>query len=291
MAAGRHLPRYLHAAGRRDDRRRRAAADVPRPAHPGPPPCSGWSTPTPWPWPRCCCSAVRWPTGSAAGGSSRPGLPRCSPPRRWPPAPALNAAAPPIQGPGRRARSGGGQLARTSTRGRRRSPTRAATGRWRSASWGAINGAAARHRAGARWTSDRRPRPGRAIFLVNLPIAAVAAVMTRSVLAESHGYRSPIDWAGAAFFTVCAATLTFALIHGGSNGWVSPHPPWGHSRSPPWPSSASSRWNSARPLSPARPGPVPSRFLSTLMAAAVLLTACEFAPFIYTQLWLQSVST
>jgi hypothetical protein len=46
--------------------------------------------------------------------------------------------------------------------------------------------------------------------------------MTQRVLAESRGYRGPIDWAGAAFFTVCAATLTFALIHGGNNGWDSP---------------------------------------------------------------------
>ena len=122
--------------------------------------------------------------------------------------------------------------------------------------WGAINGAAAAIApvlggvliAAAGW---------RAIFLVNLPIAVVAAVMTQRVLAESRGYRSPIDWAGAAFFTVCAATLTFALIHGGNNGFAGhSHHPGGvrdRRRGP----RRLHRGGTAPPSSPARPGPVP----------------------------------
>jgi MFS family permease len=74
--------------------------------------------------------------------------------------------------------------------------------------WGAINGAAAAVApvlgglliAAAGW---------RTIFLVNLPIAIVAAIMTQRTLAESHGHTSPIDWAGAASFTVSAAALTW----------------------------------------------------------------------------------
>jgi hypothetical protein len=128
----------------------------------------------------------------------------------------------------------------------------------------------------------------RAIFLVNLPIAAVAAVMTQRVLAESRGYRSPIDWAGAAFFTVCAATLTFALIHGGNNGWDTPATLGAFA-------IAAVALAGFIAVERRRRHPLLDLALfrrpafSTLMAAAVLLTACAFAPFIYTQLWLQSV--
>lgn len=59
----------------------------------------------------------------------------------------------------------------------------------------------------------------RAIFLVNLPIAMLAIALTRRVLAESRGEDGPIDWLGAASFTLCAGALTFGLIHGGSAGW------------------------------------------------------------------------
>ena len=153
--------------------------------------------------------------------------------------------------------------------------------------WGAINGAAAAIApvlggvliAAAGW---------RAIFLVNLPIAAIAAVMTQRVLAESHGYRSPIDWAGAGFFTVCAATLTFALIHGGNNGWDTPTTLGALA-------IAAVALAGFIAVERRRRHPLLDLGLfrrpafSTLMAAAVLLTACAFAPFIYTQLWLQSV--
>src|SRR6201999_3532971 len=66
------------------------------------------------------------------------------------------------------------------------------------------------------------PANWRAIFLVNLPIAVVAGIMTQRTLAESRGQASPIDWAGATSFTVSAAALTYALIHGGDSGWGTP---------------------------------------------------------------------
>ncbi|GAA2297346.1 MFS transporter [Streptomyces caniferus] len=73
----------------------------------------------------------------------------------------------------------------------------------------------------------------RAIFLVNLPLTAVAAWITLRRVKESHGTlphagtdavaRSPlarIDWPGAASFTACAGALTYGLIRGGEEGWT-----------------------------------------------------------------------
>src|ERR1700744_6533973 len=87
--------------------------------------------------------------------------------------------------------------------------------------WGAINGAAAAVApvlgglliAAAGW---------RAIFLVNLPIAIVAGILNQRRSEERRGQASPIDWAGASSFTVSAAALTYALIHGGDSGWGTP---------------------------------------------------------------------
>lgn len=91
----------------------------------------------------------------------------------------------------------------------------------------------------------------RAIFLVNLPLTAVAVWITLRRVHESYGgtpsyhvltsyggiasYRgiprprtdsvreaplARIDWPGAASFTVCAAALTYGLIRGGERGWT-----------------------------------------------------------------------
>ncbi len=153
--------------------------------------------------------------------------------------------------------------------------------------WGAINGAAAAIApvlgglliAAAGW---------RAIFLVNLPLAVVAGVLTQRVVAESRGQSSPVDWAGAAFFTVSAAALTYALIHGGDNGWHT-----GATLAAFAVATAALLAflavvrRRAYPLLDLALFRRPS--FSTLMASGVLLTACAFAPTIYTQLWLQSV--
>jgi len=153
--------------------------------------------------------------------------------------------------------------------------------------WGAVNGAAAAVApvlgglliAAAGW---------RAIFLVNLPIAVVAATLTQRVLAESRGQASPVDGAGAAAFTVCAAALTYGLIHGGDSGWHAPVTVAAFALA----AAALAAFIAVerRRLHPLldlalfrRPS------FSTLMAAGVLLTGCAFAPTVYTQLWLQSV--
>ncbi|MGW1789193.1 MFS transporter [Streptomyces tubercidicus] len=72
----------------------------------------------------------------------------------------------------------------------------------------------------------------RAIFLVNLPLTAVAVWITVRRVPESHGDLprprssvggSPltlIDWPGAGCFTVCAGALTYGLMRGGERGWT-----------------------------------------------------------------------
>ncbi|MFH9224814.1 MFS transporter [Streptomyces lydicus] len=78
----------------------------------------------------------------------------------------------------------------------------------------------------------------RAIFLVNLPLTAVAVWITLRWVRESHGdlarprtnsvrtnsvKRNPaalIDWPGAASFTACAGALTYGLMRGGEQGWT-----------------------------------------------------------------------
>jgi EmrB/QacA subfamily drug resistance transporter len=153
--------------------------------------------------------------------------------------------------------------------------------------WGAINGAAAAVApvlgglliAAAGW---------RAIFLVNLPIAVVAGIMTQRVVAESRGQTSPIDWAGATSFTLSAAALTYALIHGGDSGWGTPVTLASFAVA----AAAVGAFVVAE-LRGAHPMLDLSLFrrasFTMLMILAVVLTGCAFAPFIYTQLWLQSV--
>ena len=73
----------------------------------------------------------------------------------------------------------------------------------------------------------------RAIFLVNLPLTAVAVWITLRRVQESHGDlarprtnaagaapAARIDWPGAASFTACAGALTYGLIRGGEQGWT-----------------------------------------------------------------------
>jgi EmrB/QacA subfamily drug resistance transporter len=153
--------------------------------------------------------------------------------------------------------------------------------------WGAVTGAAAALAPilggllidGFDW---------RAIFLVNLPIAAVAIVMTQRVLCESHGHRGKLDWLGASWFTLSAGGVTFALIHGGEAGWGAT-------------TTIAAFAVSAvalvvfilvepRQLSPLMDlSLLRDRSFAALMFAAVALAAGAFAALLYTQLWLQSV--
>ncbi|MFH9420191.1 MFS transporter [Streptomyces sp. NPDC017529] len=61
----------------------------------------------------------------------------------------------------------------------------------------------------------------RAIFLVNLPLTAVAVWITVRSVQESHGDRTArIDWPGAGAFTLCSGALTYGLMRGGEEGWT-----------------------------------------------------------------------
>jgi EmrB/QacA subfamily drug resistance transporter len=87
--------------------------------------------------------------------------------------------------------------------------------------WGAVNGLAAASGpllGGVLTESLGWP----AIFLVNLPVAAVAVVLTLAVVPESTNPRAgAIDVPGAVTFTLAVAALVYALIAGGDRGWDS----------------------------------------------------------------------
>ncbi|MGW0660582.1 MFS transporter [Streptodolium elevatio] len=60
----------------------------------------------------------------------------------------------------------------------------------------------------------------RAIFLINLPVGAVALFLALRWLRESHGDRTTrVDVPGAAVFTLAAGALTYAFIRAGEHGW------------------------------------------------------------------------
>lgn len=86
--------------------------------------------------------------------------------------------------------------------------------------WAAVSGAASgigpilggliTEQAGWRW-----------IFLVNLPVSAVAIAMTlRSVHDSRDTSARPVDLPGVALFAVAAAALTYGLTRGAEDGWT-----------------------------------------------------------------------
>jgi EmrB/QacA subfamily drug resistance transporter len=61
------------------------------------------------------------------------------------------------------------------------------------------------------------------IFFVNLPIGAVAIVITLAKVRDSKDpTRRSIDWVGFVTFSVSLFLLVFALVEGNSEGWSSP---------------------------------------------------------------------
>jgi EmrB/QacA subfamily drug resistance transporter len=87
--------------------------------------------------------------------------------------------------------------------------------------WGAVNGGAAA--LGPILGGLLTEQFGwRSIFLVNLPVAAVAVFMSARVLGDSpHRGQRRIDIPGAVTFTACAAAVTYALIQSNTDGWSS----------------------------------------------------------------------
>ena len=87
--------------------------------------------------------------------------------------------------------------------------------------WGAVNGGAAA--AGPILGGLLTEQFGwRSIFLVNLPVAAVAVALSlRALVPSQHRGLRRIDVPGAVAFTAFAAALTYALIQSGTDGWSS----------------------------------------------------------------------
>jgi EmrB/QacA subfamily drug resistance transporter len=57
------------------------------------------------------------------------------------------------------------------------------------------------------------------IFWVNVPIGAVAAILSRVRLAETRGPRAPLDLPGLGLVSGAAISLVWALVRSGSIGW------------------------------------------------------------------------
>ncbi|NMO88725.1 DHA2 family efflux MFS transporter permease subunit [Actinomycetospora sp. TBRC 11914] len=85
--------------------------------------------------------------------------------------------------------------------------------------WGAVNGLAAA--CGPLLGGLLTEAWGwRAIFLVNLPVAVLAVVLTLVVVSGSGaGGGARVDVAGAATFTVASAALVYGLVSVGEDGW------------------------------------------------------------------------
>ncbi|WP_433220039.1 MFS transporter [Dactylosporangium sp. CS-047395] len=84
--------------------------------------------------------------------------------------------------------------------------------------WGAANGAAAA--AGPILGGLLTEHVSwRAIFLVNLPVAAAALWLARHVTAQRAGRAGRLDLPGVASFTAAATLLVYGLIRAGDAGW------------------------------------------------------------------------
>ncbi|MFC4019229.1 MFS transporter [Micromonospora sp. GCM10011542] len=154
--------------------------------------------------------------------------------------------------------------------------------------WGAVAGASAAVgpilggllTEGASW---------RWIFLVNLPVSAVAILLCVTTLTDAQArVRGRIDVAGMASFTAAAACTTYALIRANEDGW----------------SSAAVWWllvlaavllagfvaieartrHAMLDLALLR-----NRSFVAVLLAGLLLTFAAFTTFTYTSIWLQSV--
>lgn len=88
--------------------------------------------------------------------------------------------------------------------------------------WGAVNGAAAA--SGPLLGGLLTEHVGwRAIFLVNLPVAALALLVSAVGLAESRDPSATrVDIPGTVLFTLATAGLVFGVIRGSDNGWTDP---------------------------------------------------------------------
>ncbi|WP_433784224.1 DHA2 family efflux MFS transporter permease subunit [Actinomycetospora sp. CA-101289] len=153
--------------------------------------------------------------------------------------------------------------------------------------WGAVNGLAAA--CGPLLGGLLTEAWGwRAIFLVNLPVVAVAVVLTLAVVTESApGRAGRVDVAGATTFTVAAASLVWGLVSAGERGWGA---------TPTVVALALAAVALGAFLAVEHRSAAPmldlglfGRSFSALMVAAAVLSASAFAHLALVSLWLQSV--
>ncbi|MFJ8444192.1 MFS transporter [Kitasatospora griseola] len=154
--------------------------------------------------------------------------------------------------------------------------------------WGAVNGAASA--AGPILGGVLTQQFGwRSIFLVNLPIAALAAILTlRHLPAGRARTTGRPDLAGAAAFTLFVAALVYGLIESGEHGWTDT-PVLGPLAVAALALAAfvTVELRTAHPLLDL--GLLRNRAFLGLALAGLLLTAAAFTQLTYTGLWLQQV--
>jgi EmrB/QacA subfamily drug resistance transporter len=127
------------------------------------------------------------------------------------------------------------------------------------------------------------------IFLINLPVCAMAVVLTMAVVRESRQPEAPRpDVAGIALFTVGSGALMWGLVHGSVGGWGRPDV-WG-------PLVAAVLFLTAWVLVECRqPAPMLDvrlfrrRNFSGIMLGAVLMNFSAFLALLYGTVWLQSI--
>ncbi|GLW69776.1 MFS transporter [Kitasatospora phosalacinea] len=157
--------------------------------------------------------------------------------------------------------------------------------------WGAVNGAAAA--AGPVLGGLLTQQLGwRSIFLVNLPIAALAGWLTlRRLAADPARPARPagrFDLPGATAFTLFAAALTYGLIESGGRGWSDPLVLTALAGAAlALAAFTTVELRTDHPLLDLRLLRNPT--FTGLAAAGLLLTAAAFAQLTYTGLWLQQV--
>ncbi|GJF28930.1 MFS transporter [Kitasatospora sp. NE20-6] len=154
--------------------------------------------------------------------------------------------------------------------------------------WGAVNGAAAA--VGPVLGGLLTDWLGwRSIFVVNVPVAAVAVALTLGRLhAAPQQARGRLDLPGAASFTVFAAALTYGLIESGEHGWGS-----ARVLGPVGLAVVALAVFAAVELRTARPlldlSLLRNRTFLGLTLGGLLMTAGAFAQLTYTSIWLQQV--
>ncbi|MDG6110081.1 MFS transporter [Dactylosporangium aurantiacum] len=165
------------------------------------------------------------------------------------------------------------------------------TGRDRSVAfgvWGAANGAAAA--AGPILGGFLTEHVGwRSIFLVNLPVAVIAAVLARLAVPGGRGTATGrVDVPGVAVFTAAASLVVYGLIRAGDTGWSDPVTAGvlaaGAAAAAGFVLVERRRADPMLDLSLLRR---PS--FAVLMAGAAALTAAAFANLVFVSLWAQSV--